>query len=141
MIRVVVVDDDSHLRDLFKMMLELEDGFEVVGEAGDGKAAISRVEECQPDLVMLDLEMPVMDGLEALPRILEAAPRTKVVAGCRFRSPKCSDQGGGGIGLSRGLVGGARPRRGSGGLRLQGTVGRGPRAAARVGGRGRGRLS
>ena len=79
MIRVVVVDDDSHLRDLFKMMLELEDGFEVVGEAGDGKAAISRVEECQPDLVMLDLEMPVMDGLEALPRILEAAPRTKVV--------------------------------------------------------------
>ena len=78
MIRVVVVDDDSHLRDLFKMMLELEDGFEVVGEAGDGKAAISRVEECQPDLVMLDLEMPVMDGLDALPLILEAAPRTKV---------------------------------------------------------------
>ena len=79
MIRVVVVDDDSHLRDLFKMMLELEDGFEVVGEAGDGKAAISRAEECQPDLVMLDLEMPVMDGLQALPLILEAAPQTKVV--------------------------------------------------------------
>ncbi len=78
MIRVVVVDDDSHLRDLFKMMLELEDGFEVVGEAGDGKAAISRAKECQPDLVMLDLEMPVMDGLDALPLILEAAPRTKV---------------------------------------------------------------
>ena len=79
MIRVVVVDDDSHLRDLFKMMLRLEGGFEVVGEAGDGKAAISRVEECQPDLVMLDLEMPVMDGLEALPLILDAAPGTKVV--------------------------------------------------------------
>src|SRR5207244_11663538 len=65
--------------DSCKRMRELEDGFEVVGEAGDGKAAISRAEECQPDLVMLDLEMPVMDGLEALPLILEAAPRTKVV--------------------------------------------------------------
>lgn len=61
------------------MILELDGRFEVVGEAGDGLTGIELAEELQPDLVLLDLSMPKMDGLEALPEIRTKAPGTAVI--------------------------------------------------------------
>ena len=76
---VVVVDDTSDLRYLLKILLEMNDQFRVVGEASDGVQAIDAVAEHTPDLVLLDVAMPVLDGLQALPRIREVSPLSCVV--------------------------------------------------------------
>ncbi len=62
-----------------KLILEAYGPFEVVGEAADGRAGIDLAGELQPDLVLLDLSMPEMDGLEALPRVVERAPGADVI--------------------------------------------------------------
>jgi PAS domain S-box-containing protein len=77
--RVLVVDDADDLRRLMRDRLERADGYTVVGEAADGVAAVELARELQPDLVLLDLAMPRMDGLEALPLIREAVPEVRVV--------------------------------------------------------------
>ncbi|WP_051706385.1 response regulator transcription factor [Nocardioides aequoreus] len=77
-VRVVIVDDTADLRELLRFALEQHE-FTVVAEAGDGREGISAVEEHAPDLVLLDLAMPVMDGFEALPRMRRACPRAKIV--------------------------------------------------------------
>ena len=76
--RVVLVDDTADLRQLLRIALGRV-GFDVVGEAGDGAAGIEVAREQEPDLVVLDLSMPVMDGLEALPHIRAACPRAAIV--------------------------------------------------------------
>ena len=77
--RVYLCDDVPELRQLLRLILEEDPGLEVVGEAGDALSGIEGIAELQPDAVVLDLSMPGMDGLEALPLIRRAAPRTKVV--------------------------------------------------------------
>ncbi len=77
--RILIVDDSEDMRLLERLYLERREGFEVVGEAGTGGEAISLARELQPDLVLLDLAMPEMDGLEALPHILLAAPGARVI--------------------------------------------------------------
>ncbi len=77
-VRVLVVDDTPTLRMLTRLALA-GTGFEVVGEAGDGLAGLEQAKALQPDLVLLDLAMPVMDGLEALPLIRAALPQVRVV--------------------------------------------------------------
>jgi len=77
-VRVLVVDDTPALRVLTRAVLE-GTGFEVVGEAGDGLAGVTLAAELRPDLVLLDLAMPVMDGLEALRLIRARSPRSAVV--------------------------------------------------------------
>jgi len=77
-VRVLVVDDTPALRVLTRAVLE-GTGFEVVGEAGDGLAGVNLAAQLRPDLVLLDLAMPVMDGLEALPRLRAELPDVKVV--------------------------------------------------------------
>lgn len=84
--RVLLCDDCVPVRELVRLVLELE-GIEVVGEVGDGCSAIEEAGRCQPDVVLLDLSMPAMDGLEALPEIRRAAPETKVVVLSGFDSP------------------------------------------------------
>lgn len=77
--RAVLVDDVPELRRLLRNVLEWSERFEVVGEANHGRAAIDLAGEVKPDLVLLDISMPVMDGMEALPRLLEVSPGSKVV--------------------------------------------------------------
>lgn len=78
-VRVLLVDDSADLRMLLRLKLESWDDFEVVAEAGDGEAGVRLAEEHQPDLVMLDLAMPKMDGLQALPLIRERVEGVRVV--------------------------------------------------------------
>jgi DNA-binding NarL/FixJ family response regulator len=77
--RVLVVDDAANLRELLTVLLDVEDDFEVVGTAADGAQAIERAGALQPDVVLLDLAMPVMDGLQALPGLREQLPHARIV--------------------------------------------------------------
>jgi DNA-binding NarL/FixJ family response regulator len=78
-IRVVVVDDSEDLRLLLRMALEEEPDFTVVAEAPDGATGVEAVAEHTPHLVLLDIAMPVMDGLQALTLIREESPGSIVV--------------------------------------------------------------
>jgi two-component system chemotaxis response regulator CheY len=75
---VLVVDDDTLMREVLKAIL-WEEGFEVVGEAKEGQAALSQLGRLSPDVVCLDVNMPGMSGLEVLKAIQTVAPATKVV--------------------------------------------------------------
>jgi PAS domain S-box-containing protein len=76
---VLVVDDAEDLRMLLRVRMESYNGLTVVGEAADGVAAVEMAAELQPDLVLLDLAMPRMDGLEALPLIRAAVPGVRII--------------------------------------------------------------
>jgi DNA-binding NarL/FixJ family response regulator len=76
--RILIVDDHPLTREALSSLLRAH-GFDVVGVASDGRQAITEVSRLQPDLVLLDLSMPGLDGLGALPRLREAAPDTEVV--------------------------------------------------------------
>ena len=76
--RILIVDDHPLTRDALSALLR-QNGFDVAGEAADGETAISRAAELAPDLILLDLSLPGMNGLEALPRLREAAPAAEVV--------------------------------------------------------------
>jgi DNA-binding NarL/FixJ family response regulator len=71
-IRLLIVDDQELVRTGFRLFLETQDGLEVVGEAGDGREAVNRARELRPDVVLMDIRMPHMDGVEATARLTEA---------------------------------------------------------------------
>ena len=76
--RILLVDDHPLTRAALAALLQ-QHAFEVAGEAADGEEAIVRAAELQPDLILLDLSMPALDGISALPRLREAAPHCEVV--------------------------------------------------------------
>lgn len=78
-LRVLLCDDMQQIRMLLRTEMSLEADLEVVGEATNGAEAIEAARASQPDVVVLDLTMPVMDGLEALPRIRAVAPEARVI--------------------------------------------------------------
>ncbi len=78
-IRVAVVDDQALMRTGFRMILDSADGVEVVGEAGDGRGATELVDRLEPDVVLMDIRMPEVDGIEATRRITAAGRATRVL--------------------------------------------------------------
>jgi DNA-binding NarL/FixJ family response regulator len=86
--RVLLADDTPEIRMLVRLALELEGGFEIVAEAADGAEALHLSDQHQPDAVVLDLAMPVMDGLEAIPAIKKGNPNIKILVLSGFDAPK-----------------------------------------------------
>ncbi|MBI5841876.1 MAG: response regulator transcription factor [Chloroflexi bacterium] len=82
-IRVLIVDDHAMVRQGLRTFLELQDTsalpIEVTGEAANGIEAVELARDTQPDIVLLDLVMPEMDGIQAAPKIIEASPRSRVI--------------------------------------------------------------
>lgn len=78
-LRVLIVDDHTLFRSGIKLVLQRQEGFEVVGEAGDGLEGVKRAKQLKPDVVLLDLHMPGTSGLEALRLLQDDAPQAQVV--------------------------------------------------------------
>ena len=79
MIRVLLCDDQELVRAGFRLILDLEDDLEVVGEACDGRACLAEVARTRPDVVLMDIRMPVMDGIETTRRLVAASAETRVL--------------------------------------------------------------
>jgi DNA-binding NarL/FixJ family response regulator len=77
-VRAVVIDDTRDIREMLSLVLT-RSGMDVVGEAGDGQAGVDVVRAERPDVVLLDLAMPVMDGVEALPIIRKLVPEARII--------------------------------------------------------------
>ena len=78
-VRILIADDHPIVRDGLKKLLLLEDDFEVIGEAGDGREVLDRVQELDPDVLLLDLRMPNLDGLSTLQALQQSNRRTRVI--------------------------------------------------------------
>jgi DNA-binding NarL/FixJ family response regulator len=89
--RVLLADDHARLREALRDLLE-ETGFEVVGESGDGADAVALARQLEPDIVIIDLRMPVLNGLDATKLIKDGRPATQVVVLSAFESPELERQ-------------------------------------------------
>lgn len=90
-IRAVIVDDTDDIRDLLRIVLRRA-GYDVVAEAADGRAGIEVVREHRPDLVLLDLAMPVLDGLEALPTLRDLVPDATILVLSGFGAEQMAER-------------------------------------------------
>ena len=89
--KILIVDDSSFIRLLVRRCIEANTGWDVCGEAENGKIAVEKVTQLHPDIVILDLQMPVMDGLEAARQITRIAPNTVLLMFTMHKSPQLVD--------------------------------------------------
>jgi DNA-binding NarL/FixJ family response regulator len=78
-VRVLIVDDQEPFRSAARLVVSLTDGFEVTGEAATGESAVTMAKELSPDLILMDINLPGIDGLEATRQIVQAQPSAKVI--------------------------------------------------------------
>lgn len=90
-IGVLICDDVESIRELLGVIVELQPGLHVVGEAADGVQATAEARRLQPDVILLDMSMPVRTGLEALPEIKRVAPGAKVIVLSGFAASTLAD--------------------------------------------------
>src|ERR671916_1317787 len=86
-VRVLIADDHGLVRDGYKLMLEREEDLEVVGEASNGREAVELYRSLRPDLVLMDVRMPEMDGLEATRAIKVEQPEVSVLVVTTYENP------------------------------------------------------
>jgi DNA-binding NarL/FixJ family response regulator len=89
---ILICDDDASMRSLLRVVVDLAPGMRVVGEAADGEVAIREASRLQPDVILLDLAMPVLSGLDALPRLRESAEAAKIIVLAGFSAATVADQ-------------------------------------------------
>jgi len=87
-IHVLIVDDHAVVREGLRAFLELQDGIEVIGEAGDGREAIEEAGRLRPDVILMDLVMPRLDGVEAMRELRERVPAARVIVLTSFPDDK-----------------------------------------------------
>ena len=92
MARILIVDDVPAIRGLLRRYLELEADWEICGEAENGKVAVEEVQKLHPDVVLLDLSMPVMNGLDAARAIKAIAPGTHILMFTLHTYPQLLDE-------------------------------------------------
>jgi DNA-binding NarL/FixJ family response regulator len=90
--RVLICDDNDMIRSLLRRVIETSAALQVVGEAADGHEAIAEATRLQPDLITLDIAMPNLSGLDALPALRRAAPHARVVVFSGFASVHVADE-------------------------------------------------
>lgn len=86
---MLLVDDEAMVRAGLRLVLEAEPDIEVVGDAGDGEEAVRAAKVLRPDVILIDIRMPRMDGLDATRQILADAPETKVIVVTTFNDDSC----------------------------------------------------
>jgi DNA-binding NarL/FixJ family response regulator len=85
--RVFLIDDHTVLRQAVRVMLDTETDMEIVGEAGDGVAGVAGVSREKPDVAIVDLKMPGMSGLSAVPEMLKGSPKTAIIVFTMYNNP------------------------------------------------------
>jgi len=85
---ILIADDKPQIRRIIRSMLEAHPGWEVCAEAEDGVQAVARAKQCKPDLILLDLAMPEMNGFEAAREISSALPGTPILLNTLYASPQ-----------------------------------------------------
>src|SRR5437016_5226700 len=91
MIRILIADDHKILREGLKSLLKSDKELEVVGEASNGREAVQMVQELCPEVILLDIEMPQMNGLDAMKKIKESHPEVKIVVLSQYDSQEYLD--------------------------------------------------
>jgi DNA-binding NarL/FixJ family response regulator len=89
---VLICDDDASMRSLLRVVVDLAPGMRAVGEAADGEVAIREASRLQPDVILLDLAMPVLSGLDALPQLRRCAAAAKIIVLAGFSTATVADQ-------------------------------------------------